>query len=67
MEQEELERWEADGGAISIKETMAVGLRQQETMGSKMGTRNKALLQEASAQEALTDAPNSGMVGSTLA
>lgn len=52
MEQEEaLERWEAEGGAISIKKAVALGICQQEAVGSTLGTRNKALLQELAQKE----------------
>lgn len=50
MEQEEeLERWEAEGGAISIKEAMAVGVREQEAVGTPMDARDKTLVQEVAA------------------
>lgn len=48
QEKEELEKWEDEGGAISIKETMALGVRQQEVVGTEMGSRNEALIQETS-------------------
>lgn len=51
MEQEALARWEAEGGAIQIKETMALGICQQEAVGSPLGTRDQALLQEPAQEE----------------